>query len=308
MAGLLLTVHLTSVVLGFIVLIMSIYIGLRFKIKALAFFIALQLILIFNLTVVLVYREGMKFGWTLAENQFYLLKRMIYVFLSCTISIVYLFFNYLIFQTLQRWKRIAGIVLQVIYILIVFSPFFEISSTRTPLWGYYVYNILLFAQFVWTYIQILTHRKLAGNKNMVRMVNIYLAVAPVSMAYYYFLEYSGRFLHNTSAAMGYSLPFPLLFIIMNIALIVYGFTRFTVQPVEISGTSYYTPELMEKYSLSGREAEIMKYLCDGLSNRETGEKLFISELTVKTHVQNIYRKLGVKNRLELLDKVPHFKK
>jgi DNA-binding NarL/FixJ family response regulator len=37
----------------------------------------------------------------------------------------------------------------------------------------------------------------------------------------------------------------------------------------------------------------------GLGNREIGEKLFISEGTVKTHLHTIYEKLGLKSRLQL---------
>ncbi|MGH7908623.1 MAG: LuxR C-terminal-related transcriptional regulator [Thermodesulfobacteriota bacterium] len=38
----------------------------------------------------------------------------------------------------------------------------------------------------------------------------------------------------------------------------------------------------------------------GYSNKKVSEKLFISEKTVKSHLNNVYKKLGLSNRLELV--------
>ncbi|MCA4134227.1 response regulator transcription factor [Arthrobacter sp. M4] len=48
--------------------------------------------------------------------------------------------------------------------------------------------------------------------------------------------------------------------------------------------------------LTPREAELLSLLTQGLSNRELGKRLFISEATVKTHLAHIYAKLGVETR------------
>ena len=52
-------------------------------------------------------------------------------------------------------------------------------------------------------------------------------------------------------------------------------------------------------SLSGREEEIARFVASGLKNKPIADKLFISEQTVKSHLTNIFRKTGTKNRLEL---------
>lgn len=54
-----------------------------------------------------------------------------------------------------------------------------------------------------------------------------------------------------------------------------------------------------KHCLSKREQEIALLLLQGDTNKSIEERLFISVHTVKNHVYNIYRKLGVKNRLQL---------
>ena len=56
--------------------------------------------------------------------------------------------------------------------------------------------------------------------------------------------------------------------------------------------------------LSRREAEVFGLLRQGLSNREIGARLFITEDTAKQHVHRIFRKLGVKTRTEAALKVP----
>jgi DNA-binding NarL/FixJ family response regulator len=52
--------------------------------------------------------------------------------------------------------------------------------------------------------------------------------------------------------------------------------------------------------LSKREAEVVTYLAEGLSNREIAEQLGLSQHTVKNHLFRIFDKLGVSNRIELL--------
>lgn len=58
------------------------------------------------------------------------------------------------------------------------------------------------------------------------------------------------------------------------------------------------PPVEESRQLTDREREVLRLLARGLSNRDIGEKLFISETTAKFHVGNILRKLGVSRRAE----------
>lgn len=57
---------------------------------------------------------------------------------------------------------------------------------------------------------------------------------------------------------------------------------------------------VKKPVLSGREDEIVSLAGMGLRNREIAERLLISELTVKTHLNRIFRKLGIRTRSELI--------
>lgn len=48
-------------------------------------------------------------------------------------------------------------------------------------------------------------------------------------------------------------------------------------------------------SLTEREIEILKFISEGLSNKEIGDQLFISHRTVDTHRTNLMKKLNVHN-------------
>lgn len=58
--------------------------------------------------------------------------------------------------------------------------------------------------------------------------------------------------------------------------------------------------LQQTHSLSARELEILSLIVDGKSYKQMEDILFISIHTVKSHVYNIYRKIGVNNRQQLI--------
>ncbi|KEO82749.1 response regulator [Tumebacillus flagellatus] len=64
--------------------------------------------------------------------------------------------------------------------------------------------------------------------------------------------------------------------------------------------SYREPKEETAEKLSPRELEVLTALVQGLSNKLIAEQLFISETTVKLHISNIYRKLGVKSRSQAI--------
>jgi DNA-binding CsgD family transcriptional regulator len=58
-----------------------------------------------------------------------------------------------------------------------------------------------------------------------------------------------------------------------------------------------------RYDVSPRETEIIREICNGLSNKEISEKLFISLQTVKDHTHRIYIKTNVRSRAQLMNLV-----
>jgi DNA-binding CsgD family transcriptional regulator len=62
-------------------------------------------------------------------------------------------------------------------------------------------------------------------------------------------------------------------------------------------------EFCSKYEVSPRESDIVREICNGLSNKEISDKLFISIQTVKDHTHRIYIKTNVKSRAQLMNLV-----
>jgi DNA-binding NarL/FixJ family response regulator len=52
------------------------------------------------------------------------------------------------------------------------------------------------------------------------------------------------------------------------------------------------------FLLSERESEVLRFVAKGLSNKEIAGRMRLSPSTVKRHIENIFRKLHVKNRVE----------
>jgi LuxR family maltose regulon positive regulatory protein len=52
--------------------------------------------------------------------------------------------------------------------------------------------------------------------------------------------------------------------------------------------------------LTPRELEVLRLICEGLSNREIAERLTVTLNTVKKHTSNLYSKLGVRSRTQAI--------
>lgn len=78
-----------------------------------------------------------------------------------------------------------------------------------------------------------------------------------------------------------------------------------------AGKKYFSPKISNKLhealidnydivQLTDREMQVAKYLSEGLSFKEIGDKLFISERTVESHKNNAIKKLNLRNTMQLV--------
>ncbi|SCG65719.1 response regulator [Micromonospora inositola] len=79
------------------------------------------------------------------------------------------------------------------------------------------------------------------------------------------------------------------------ALLSPSITRRLIDHYTATATVVGNPGLAE---LTARETEVLRMMALGLSNREIASELFVEEATVKTHVNRIFAKLGVRDRVQ----------
>jgi two-component system response regulator DesR len=75
-----------------------------------------------------------------------------------------------------------------------------------------------------------------------------------------------------------------------------------VRSVGLGMTVFRPHEAPQGPPLSEREREVLEAIGSGATNREIAERLFLSPHTVKEHTSTLYRKLGVRNRAEAVQK------
>ncbi len=100
----------------------------------------------------------------------------------------------------------------------------------------------------------------------------------------------------------YNLITGFLIVVMNALPILYlGWfaERFHERPSIDWSTDEDAAEIFERFGITPREREIVQLICSGKTNREIADELFISLQTVKDHAYRIFRKTGVRNRVQL---------
>ncbi|MBN8717949.1 MAG: response regulator [Sediminibacterium magnilacihabitans] len=67
--------------------------------------------------------------------------------------------------------------------------------------------------------------------------------------------------------------------------------------------SFNLEQKCKSYNLTNREIEIVKLVLKGTKYKEIAKTLFIADKTVATHIQNIFEKIGVSNKVEMINKL-----
>jgi|GEM_PF-4243400 len=63
------------------------------------------------------------------------------------------------------------------------------------------------------------------------------------------------------------------------------------------------PDFAKTWGLTARETEIARLIVEGKSNSEIAERLFISTKTVESHLSNIFRKMDVTSRVQIVSRI-----
>ena len=102
----------------------------------------------------------------------------------------------------------------------------------------------------------------------------------------------------------------LLFLAGNIPPVLYWKTylkRHFIAPLPRDKDTQTWNKFLTEYNISKREEEVIREICEGKTNKEISDALFISLQTVKDHVYRIYQKTDVKNRVQLINLIQSYK-
>jgi DNA-binding CsgD family transcriptional regulator len=154
------------------------------------------------------------------------------------------------------------------------------------------YGLILFTVVVLGYLYLQGRRLEADNQRKIVLTLTLL----LSISYLFY---------NGAAALPLSLALPtmsaglFLFCAVPLIWIRWIYLPNATSPLKMNGEPAIQ-RLFEEYRISNREQEIIGLILEGMSNKEIEEALSISYHTVKNHIYNIFQKLGVQSRGQLI--------
>jgi DNA-binding CsgD family transcriptional regulator len=157
--------------------------------------------------------------------------------------------------------------------------------------GYKIYRIIFIGAYIYSFLIVVFKRK-SVNEAREKIFYIYAAVILLILAFQTMVPVINTFPWNLFIYAGG-------YFYLNVLLLKNIVNRFF---------SFFKPPLKETLDelVTGREKEILLLMVQGITNKDIGVKLCISEFTVKTHIQNIYKKLAVNNRVQLMNSLKNY--
>jgi len=131
-------------------------------------------------------------------------------------------------------------------------------------------------------------------------------------AYLYLIVFSASIIVLLYATQNseFTAVYLLVFLSGNIAPVLYWrayLSKHFISPILQTTGTLAMKQFLAEHKISKREEEVIQLLCDGKTNREISETLFISLQTVKDHIYRIFQKTDVKNRIQLINLIQSYK-
>ena len=206
-----------------------------------------------------------------------------------------------LFPVSKHYKRIGLIISVALFVILLVVTCFLVmyiskadltKAVITALWAFY--PLCSLAIFVEAVILIFWYKRITNmhDKKMARYFLIaFLPQIAFAMIDFFILRDSVFQLTHISYVM-FS-----IFVFVDLGEYFFkNYSKDTSLPVDFTF-------IKNKYELSDRELEVLELLVEGQSNQKLGESLHISINTVKSHINKIYKKLKVSNRLQLYKKL-----
>ncbi|MDF1551296.1 MAG: helix-turn-helix transcriptional regulator [Bacteroidales bacterium] len=138
---------------------------------------------------------------------------------------------------------------------------------------------------------------LASIKSKIKSKKIYIFRFALIMAILAVLRAASLQFSGFHVIIG--LYYLLLFFAGNLSLVFLTRVYFLKNDAPHTEQLDITEDIFVKYHISKREKQIIEEICKGKTNQQIADELFITLQTVKDHTHNIFKKVAVKNRVQL---------
>ena len=147
--------------------------------------------------------------------------------------------------------------------------------------GMYIYCIVT----LWVNLKNIEDRSSRGVALSINIVS--LSLIPLSILSVFFRSVS-------------DFSYPVYVLAFSIIILVYNYIRFGLDRQKEQNKPELSFESLSRYRISEREFTVVQLICEGLTNKEIAQELSISVNTVNNHVANIFSKMDVRSRIDLL--------
>ena len=291
--------YILSFTLGFSVILIVFFLWLRNRNSVLKQFLLFAV----SLTLILIEQMVTAYVFTNAPESVALTTIMRFVSAAGCSLLIYSFTR-LVRMLLEREMSAVFLRGLAAYSLVpvVATVVYSFKDVQFVLW---MASTLLFLSILYNTVTVLVHNQRiitrmirSGIRNLAIVALVLLPILFVDI----FIERIKFFGEAFTFGLFSVFVFYTVFSAMSLYNIVRGFNKLISHTYQPANT-FSTDQMPDAYRITNREKEIIDCLLSGLTYRQIGEKLSISLPTVKTHVANIYKKIGVQNKIELLNAV-----
>ena len=216
--------------------------------------------------------------------------------LLCLFFIMVLFrelFNKTLTPGLKRASLIAGLILLVSAVFIyidLFSGDLSDAGRRIN----FILEILITLTLAFCISQGFFYLKKITNRHHRRVLLIFTLLF---LGMFVVLSINIKLISGLLSDIAVLLPWELLLLIFMVKKM----NEFYLLPPNLIESSGSLEKVYRMFHITEREREIIALICRGKTNRNIEDSLFISLQTVKNNIYNIFKKLKVKNRVELVN-------
>ena len=291
--------NIISLFIGVAAISISIFIYQNYKKKALKYFIGFNLSFFFiqNSISLLTYSSRVK---NPAEYITILSKIFDTIGTSASSFFGILLINSLLCKEISKTKK--QIVTAVCFFqLVTITIYYALDIMYLG----YTCKFSIILVIVYELLIIVINFKHLGNKDLKKAVNIFTIITLIFIPIIIFEALRTYIPLLKDVIILKTLSLPTYFLVINIYSLVFA-NKYFNSPVFVEDDKL-TEFFKNKYSVTGKEVEVIELLLAGLTYKQIADKLYIASKTVDNHIQNIYKKLEISNKIQLFNLI-HSKK